>query len=316
MSAELTNLQLLHELEPVVEKNLNRHLSMHKNWNPHDYIPWSDGKNFYALGGQEWDPEQSKLSDLAQVAMVQNLMTEDNLPSYHREIAMNFGMDGPWGQWVNRWTAEENRHGIALRDYLVVTRAVDPVELEKLRIEVVNRGFSPGQNHQVRADLFAESLFDSVIYVTFQELATRISHRNTGKACNETIADQMLAKISADEKLHMILRNFQMPGFQVPEFRRKAVLIAVGGVYDPRIHLDEVVMPVLKKWRFFEREDITGEAAKLREDLALLIKELEASCDKFEVSKRRQLDREARTGKKTTAFELHQTAGKLAMSRR
>ena len=130
MSKDLTDLQLLHELEPVVEKNLNRHLSMRKDWNPHDYIPWSDGKNYYALGGQDWDPEQSQLSEVAQVAMLQNLLTEDNLPSYHREIAMNFGMDGPWGQWVNRWTAEENRHGIALRDYLVVTRAIDPVELE------------------------------------------------------------------------------------------------------------------------------------------------------------------------------------------
>lgn len=221
-----------------------------------------------------------------------------------------------------------------------MTRAVDPVELELLRIEVVNRGFSPGQNHQVREDLFAESLFDSIIYVTFQELATRISHRNTGKACNDTIADQLLAKISADENLHMIfyrdvseagfeiapnqamkslhrvLRNFQMPGFQVPEFRRKAVVIAVGGVYDPRIHLDDVVMPVLKKWRIFEREDFTGEAAAMRDDLALLIKELEQACDKFEVSKRRQLEREARTGKRTTALELHKTAGKLTMSRR
>src|SRR5271156_2832083 len=203
MSAELTNLQLLQELEPVVEKNINRHLSMHKNWNPHDYIPWSDGKNYYALGGQDWEPGQSQLSDVAQVAMVQNLMTEDNLPSYHREIAMNFSMDGPWGYWVNRWTAEENRHGIALRDYLVVTRAVDPVELEKLRLEVVNRGFSPGQNQQ--GDLLSENLFDSIVYVTFQELATRVSHRNTGKACNEPIADQLLAKISQDENLHMIL---------------------------------------------------------------------------------------------------------------
>ncbi|MCV7400018.1 acyl-ACP desaturase [Mycobacterium fragae] len=332
------DLDLLRELEPVVEKNLNRHLSMHKAWNPHDYIPWSDGKNFYALGGQDWDPEQSKLSDVAQVAMVQNLMTEDNLPSYHREIAMSFGMDGAWGQWVNRWTAEENRHGIALRDYLVVTRAVDPVELELLRLEVVNRGFSPGQNHQ--GDLFCENIFDSILYVTFQELATRISHRNTGRACNETIADQLLAKISHDENLHMIfyrdvseagmeiapnkamkslhrvLRNFKMPGFSVPEFRRKAVMIAVGGVYDPRIHLDDVVMPVLKKWRIFEREDFTGEAAELRDDLALLVKELEVACDKFEVSKQRQLEREARTGKKVTALELHQTAGKLAMSRR
>ena len=54
----------------------------------------------------------------------------------------------------------------------------------------------------------------------------------------------------------------------MPEFRRKAVFIAVGGVYDPRIHLDDVVMPVLKKWRIFEREDFTGEAAAIRDDLA------------------------------------------------
>ena len=76
MSQELTDLQLLHELEPVVEKQINRHLSMRKDWNPHDYIPWSDGKNFYALGGQEWHPEQSKLSEVARVAMVTNLLTD------------------------------------------------------------------------------------------------------------------------------------------------------------------------------------------------------------------------------------------------
>ncbi len=83
MPQDLPDVQLLRELEPVVEQNINRHLSMRKDWNPHDYIPWSDGKNFYALGGQEWDPEQSKLSEVAQTAMVQNLLTEDNLPSYH-----------------------------------------------------------------------------------------------------------------------------------------------------------------------------------------------------------------------------------------
>jgi acyl-[acyl-carrier-protein] desaturase len=331
MSEDLTDLQLLHELEPVVETNLNRHLSMAKNWNPHDYIPWSDGKNYYALGGQDWDPEQSKLSEVAQVAMIQNLLTEDNLPSYHREIAMNFGMDGAWGNWVNRWTAEENRHGIALRDYLLVTRAIDPVELEKLRLEQVTRGFSPGQNGQ--GELFAESLFDSVIYVTFQELATRVSHRNTGKACDETVADQLLARVSADENLHMIfyrdvseagleiapnqamkslhrvLRNFTMPGYTVPEFRRKAVIIAVGGIYDPRIHLDDVVMPVLKKWRIFERDDFSGEAASMRDDLALLVEELKEACDKFEESKRRRLEREARKVERLTAKRALASAG-------
>ena len=321
MARTMTDLEMLDELQPVVEKNLNRHFSVVKDWNPHDYIPWSDGKNYYALGGQDWDPEQAKLSEVARVAMMQNLLTEDNLPSYHREIAMNYSMDAPWGTWLNRWTAEENRHGIALRDYLVVTRNVDPIELETLRVETVSRGFSPGQNQQVKDELFAENLFDSVIYVTFQELATRISHRNTGRACNETVADKLLAQISYDENLHMIfyrdissagfdiapdqamyslyrvLANFQMPGFVVPEFRRKAVIIAVGGVYDPRIHLDEVVMPVLRKWRIFER-DFSGEAARYRDEVGKIVEELEQTCEKFEVAKERRLRREAQVAEK------------------
>ncbi len=71
-------------------------------------------------------PEQSQLSETAKAAMFTNLLTEDNLPSYHREIATRFGREGAWGTWVGRWTAEENRHGIALRDYLVVTRGRRP----------------------------------------------------------------------------------------------------------------------------------------------------------------------------------------------
>lgn len=83
MAKDLTDLQLLTELEPVVEPLVNRHMQMKKDWNPHDFIPWSDGKNYYALGGQDWDIEQSKLSEVARVAMLTNLLTEDNLPSYH-----------------------------------------------------------------------------------------------------------------------------------------------------------------------------------------------------------------------------------------
>ncbi|MGV0678241.1 MULTISPECIES: acyl-ACP desaturase [Mycolicibacterium] len=313
MPRESTDLRLLRELEPEAERLLNRHMSMTKDWNPHDYIPWTDGKNYYALGGQDWHPEQSQLSEVARVAMLVNLLTEDNLPAYHREIAMNMGMDGAWGQWVNRWTAEENRHSTVLRDYLVVTRNSDPVELEQLRVEQITRGFSPGQNHQ--GDLFAQSLFDSVIYVSFQELATRVSHRNTGKACDEPIADQLLQRVSSDENLHMlfyrdistagfeiapdqaiasvykVLANFTMPGYTIPAFRRKAVTIAMGGIYDPRVHLEEIVMPQLRKWRIFEREDFTGEGARLRDELGVLVGDLEKSCAKFDAAKERRLHR-------------------------
>ncbi|MBE5507991.1 acyl-ACP desaturase [Mycobacteroides abscessus subsp. abscessus] len=326
MQKDFTDLELLYELEPVVEENVHRHLGVTKDWNPHDYVPWSEGKNYKALGGQDWDPEQSKLSEVAKIAMITNLLTEDNLPSYHREIAMNFTMDGPWGTWVNRWTAEENRHGIAIRDYLVVTRSVDPVELEKLRIAQMTSGFSPGQNRQNIP--FSESLFDSVVYVTFQELATRVSHRNTGKACAEPVADELLKRISTDENLHMIfyrnmvsagleiapnqavkavhkvLDNFTMPGYTIPGFRRNAVTIATGGVYDPQSHLDEVVMPVLRKWRIFERDDITGEGEWYREDLARVVTDLRKTSADFEEVKAKYLERQAKRAERQAAKVL------------
>jgi acyl-[acyl-carrier-protein] desaturase len=323
MAKSLTDLELIHELEPMAEAGLNQHLDSTRNWNPHDYVPWSDGSKYASLGGREWAEEQSRLSTVARIAMVTNLLTEDNLPSYHRTIAEYFTIDDAWGAWVNRWTVEENRHGIALRDYLVVTRAVDPIALEQARIGQVTAGFSPGQQGQraIRPD----SMLDALSYVTFQELATRVSHRNTGRACDEPIADQLLKRVAADENLHMIfyrgvtaaaldlspdqamtsiwrmLVNFQMPGFAIPNFRRNAVRIAVGGIYDLRQHLDDVVMPVLRKWRIFERDDFGPEGERRRDELAVYIKEMDEEASKFEESKSRYLEREARKADRDSA---------------
>ena len=57
MRKEFTDFELMYELEPIVEANINRHLGVTKGWNPHDYIPWSEGKNYQTLGGQDWNPE-------------------------------------------------------------------------------------------------------------------------------------------------------------------------------------------------------------------------------------------------------------------
>ncbi len=316
MTRVLTELELLRELEPVAEENVNRHLKVAKNWNPHDYVPWDEGRNFAELGGADWDPEQSKLDEVAKAAMITNLLTEDNLPSYHREISENFTMDDAWGHWVGRWTAEENRHGIVMRDYLVVTRGVDPVELEQARMIHMTNGYSHYQAID-RDDVFDRSLIHSVAYVTFQELATRVSHRNTGKACNDPIADKMLQRIAADENLHMlfyrnvcgaaidispdqalravtdIVKDFQMPGAGMPNFRRNGVLMAKHGIYDLRQHLEEVVRPVLKIWKIFDREDFSAEGEQTREELASFLDGLEQQAVRFEEMRDRALARDA-----------------------
>ena len=72
--AAKTQNDLLHELEPIVAENLDRHLAIAQEWHPHDYIPWSQGRDFAFLGGEDWAPEQSRLSETAKAAMVTNLL--------------------------------------------------------------------------------------------------------------------------------------------------------------------------------------------------------------------------------------------------
>ena len=299
MSTEqLTQTQMLLELENVVEENLNRHLKVAKEWFPHEYVPWTDGRNFDGiLGGDPWVLEDSKVSDVARSSLIVNLLTEDNLPSYHHEIAVLFGRDAAWGDWVHRWTAEEGRHGIAIRDYLLTTRAVDPIQLERLRMDHMATGYESAHS---------QDLVRSLAYVSFQELATRVSHRNTGRLTNDPVADQLLTRVAADENLHMIfyrnllgaalelspsqtmvaindvVQTFQMPGSDIAGFQRKAVEMAIAGVYDLRQHRDEVVMPVLRFWKIFELEGLDAEGEKARSELADFMDGLEKQALRFE----------------------------------
>ena len=87
--------RLIRDLEPVVAVELARHLEIQKDWYPHDYVPWSEGRNFAGpLNGDAWEAKDSRLSSVAQDSLVLNLLTEDNLPSYHTEIAISMGRDG------------------------------------------------------------------------------------------------------------------------------------------------------------------------------------------------------------------------------
>ncbi|MBA2455740.1 MAG: acyl-ACP desaturase [Nocardioidaceae bacterium] len=297
-TTQVDQTSLLLELEQVVEQNLERHLNAAKEWFPHEYVPWSDGRTFDGvLGGEPWRLEDSQVSDVARSALVINLLTEDNLPSYHHEIAVLFGRDAAWGEWVHRWTAEEGRHGAAIRDYLLVTRAVDPIALERARMDHMAAGFA--SNHHA-------DLLESLAYVSFQELATRVSHRNTGKITEDPDCDRLLAKIAADENLHMIfyrnllsaalelapdqsmraitdvVTSFEMPGAGIAGFQRKAVEMAVAGVYDLRQHRDEVVLPVLRYWKVFDLEGLGEQGETARTELAAFVDELDTSASRFE----------------------------------
>jgi len=289
--------RLIRDLEPAVAIELERHIKTTKDWYPHEYVPWSEGRTFAGpLNGDAWEAKDSRLTTVAQDSLVLNLMTEDNLPSYHTEIANSMSRDGAWNTWINRWTAEEARHSIVLRDYLMATRGVDPIELEDLRMAHMQVGYQTP---------FPNDMLHTVAYVTFQELATRISHRNTGRISNDEICEGMLARVALDENLHMlfyrnllaeaiklepnhamraitdVLLNFQMPGAGMPGWGRKSVQIALAGIYDLQLHLEDVVMPVLRAWGVFELTTLTGDGAAARDELAAFLEKAQVDVATF-----------------------------------
>jgi acyl-[acyl-carrier-protein] desaturase len=281
MPVNPADIALLDALTPEAERLMDRHLAKTKEWFPHEYVPWSEGRNFEP--GEEWAPDDEKIPPAVRSALVVNLLTEDNLPYYFRDIERMFGRDGVWGAWVNRWTAEEGRHSIVIRDYLTVTRAVDPVSLERDRMVQVSKGEVPEP----------PTAAEGMAYVALQELATRIAHFNTGALLSDQDwGFKIMKRVAADENFHFLfyrdlvtaaieadpsamviaieaqVRDFEMPGTGIPGFNEHAKAIAKAGIYDTKIHHEKILVPVvLGDWAVEQLEGLTPEAEQAREAL-------------------------------------------------
>ena len=75
---------------------------------------------------------------------------------------------------------------------------------------------------------------------------------------------------------------FDMPGTAIPGYLRKAATMAKAGIFDLRIHHDDVLMPILRHWRFFELGGLDAAAEQDRTRLAAYLVELDASARRFE----------------------------------
>jgi len=271
---------LLSQLEPRAAELLERHLATAREWFPHLLVPWSRGRDFGA--DEHRDPDDAPVSAAAGSALFVNLLTEDNLPHYFRTISDCFGRDDAWGAWTRRWTAEEGRHAIVIRDYLTVTRAIDPVALERARMTQVSNGVVPEP----------PSLADGLVYASLQELATRIAHHNTGRLLSDPVGRRIMTRVASDENLHHLfyrdlttaalaidpatvgpaidrqVRHFAMPGTGIPDFARHARAIANAGVYDFATHHEQILVPVLlRHWRIDRLQGLKATAEQARERL-------------------------------------------------
>jgi acyl-[acyl-carrier-protein] desaturase len=270
--------QLLAELEPVVARLYERHLSSAREWFPHELVPWdriADGDP-----RDEWSESRSPMPDGVRSALLVNLLTEDNLPHYFETIDNMFGREGPWGEWTRRWTAEEGRHSIVIRDYLTVTKSVDPVALERGRMRQVSAGVVPRPATPVHG----------LAYVAIQELATRIAHGNTGRFMEDAAGTKVMARVAGDEQLHHVfyrdlvtavleidpsqtvlaiadaVLDFEMPGTGIEGFGTHAKRIAAVGIYDFAVHAESILAPLLEDtWHLADVTGLSSEASVARD---------------------------------------------------
>ncbi len=274
---------MLAELQPTAERLLDRHLGMAKEWFPHELVEW---RPLPANGSVE---RADGLPEGVASALFVNVLTEDNLPYYFASLDHLFGRDGAWGYWTRRWTAEEGRHSIVLRDYLIMSGRLDPVTLERARMAQVTGGVSP----------YVASIPDAFAYLALQELATRIAHHNTGKALSDTEGYEVMKRVAADENLHYLfyrdlvsaaltidpsgmmeaikrqVLNFEMPGTGIDGFAQHAKAIARTGIYDLRVHHDLILKPVvLGHWDAANTEGLDASAEAARDRLMQFITRL------------------------------------------
>ncbi|WP_084160926.1 acyl-ACP desaturase [Nocardia sp. BMG51109] len=279
----MTDRELLESLAFEVEENLRRHMAEADGWQPHDHVPWDDGRNFEFLGGIDWEPGQSELGEVAKLALTVSVLIADNLPSYHRELG-KYLRTGPWWRWVGRWTAEENRHEILIRNYLMVTRSVDPVQLERHRMEHMTTGFRRPALH----------LLDILAAGAFEEASAAVRHRNTAALQENPMVTAIAERLAADDELQTVffgnliaaaldlapdqtaraiadqVAAFRVPEVPLPDGRNSTEVLAEAGIYDPARTGELVFTPLLQRWNFFSRTDFGDAGEQARAELAHL----------------------------------------------
>jgi acyl-[acyl-carrier-protein] desaturase len=108
-----------------------------------------------------------------------------------------------------------------------------------------------------------------------------VLYRDLAQAALEVDPAAMLRAI-VDE-----VAGFAMPGTGIPGFTRRAAVVAKAGIYDLRVHRDDVVAPLLRYWKVFELEDLPAEAEQAAHELRAVMDELDRKVSRLESRRER-----------------------------
>jgi acyl-[acyl-carrier-protein] desaturase len=288
--------EVLASMEAFVREEMEAHKERRNLWFPNELVQadadtpqaWDDALAEVRAGARD-------LPDEVRVAVALNLLTEEGLPHFHRLIAVHFGENSAWSDWNNMWTAEEDRHGCALRDYVRDARLFNMGELERLQYSYIEAGFNPE---------WEQDPYRLLAYTSLQEKATQLSHANTGRMASgcENLLQRVLAHLAGDESRHYlfyramfgeiikrdpdralvalqkIVSNFSMPGHRIAGFDDMSEVVRRANIFGAR-QFQRIVEELLDLWQIGAMTGLAGSGAEAQDKLMKVPARLERMSD-------------------------------------
>ncbi|MCI0706740.1 MAG: acyl-ACP desaturase [Ignavibacteriae bacterium] len=294
-------LEVIKSMEGFVRENVGTLLKpVEESWQPTDFLP--------DFSKEDWHEQVTAFRETAKelpddvlVVLVGDMITEEALPSYQTWLNRLHGVtdssgieSSGWAQWSRGWTAEENRHGDLLNKYLYLTGRVDMRSIETSIHNLINSGFDP----QTENDPYL-----GFIYTSFQERATKISHRNVGvmaKKAGEDRLHKICGLIAGDEARHekayklfmtkvfevdpaggmlafakMMRKKITMPAVLMHDgqdrdlFSKFSMVAQKIGVYTAH-HYAEIIENLVRDWKVASINGLSDAAAKAQEYVCTL----------------------------------------------
>lgn len=316
LSATAAQLDICRMTAGPIDWLITRHERSRREWLPAELLDRGEDDDLAAL--KTLRDRAKGLSPAIKVAVMLNLLTEEGLPHFYRIISEHVGDIDVWQRWSRLWTAEEDRHGNVMRDYVRDAALFSVAELDRMQFQFMRAGFNPS---------WGGSPYRLLAYTSLQERATQAAHANTARlaASVEPVLQRMLAHLAGDEARHCafysdafalmlgadpdgalieletVASALSMPGETIPGYLMMSEVERRAGIFGPREYAD-IVRERLAHWRVNEAEPESGPGREAQERLMALPDRLGKLADRLENRSRR----------KTFEFDFMQGAVEMA----
>ncbi len=261
----------LYEVEPTIEHAYARHMETAlKNGRPFDPTEVlaraagtpNDNLLYGPVVRESFQAHCTNMADtfgidvrpVLAASYLVNTLTEDNLPHYTSRIQSKVVSSPALMAFSNEWTAEEDAHGVIMRDYAQFADLIG----SSPKSVISQEDYYKGRVQQLRTgtEINPPNMFNAFAYLTLQEHLTKEAHNKT-RWLLDPIGKQVIGPISGDEQNHYefyrtlhqaaldfepdttlseterVYRRFRMPGRRgIPDFDAHSLTIGLSGIFD------------------------------------------------------------------------------------